>query len=102
MPRKYKARLVVEIRDEDMEHADYLRTELPKLALLVLRELRRRRAAYEQLVTSFMGDAMPRRIDMQQERRLSRRAHRLKAARREQARRRGRRPRKRGRGMPKR
>lgn len=80
MPRKHKTRLVVEIRDGEMEHADHLRAELPKLALLVLRELRRRRAAYEQLVNNFIDDAMPRRIDMQQARRRSQRVHRFKVS----------------------
>lgn len=90
MPRKHKTTLVVEIRDEDMPYIDFLRGELPKLAALVLREVRRRRAIHERLVNSLMSNAKPRRIDMQKTLALARRVHRRKAAERQQARRRGR------------
>lgn len=83
MLTKHKTRLVVEIADDDMADADYLRSELLKLALLVIRELRRRREMHEQLINSFMGDADPRRPDMQRARALAGAAQRRKSAQRE-------------------
>lgn len=95
MPKQHKTRLVVEIADVGLADAHYLRSELPKLALIVVRELRRRREMHEQLISSCMGDAAARRPDMQLARVIARAAHRRKSAQREQAHRRGKQPRRR-------